>query len=90
MAFDTDLICVYGYCADISRTCLCGDVKPTAVQRELYKIDHEEITYNVSLIKPGLSNREFSDKGYPLAEKYKAQRYGVMALGIGLCDEAKE
>jgi Xaa-Pro aminopeptidase len=67
---------------------LCGDVKPTAAQRDLYKIAHEEITHNMSLIKPGLSYREFSDKAYPLAEKYKAQRYGVMAHGIGLCDEA--
>ena len=35
VGFDTDLIGPYGYCADISRTWLCGDGQATDEQREL-------------------------------------------------------
>ncbi|WP_229333170.1 M24 family metallopeptidase [Halomonas sp. KAO] len=36
IAFDTDLIGPYGYCADISRTWTVGRVPPSAEQRRLY------------------------------------------------------
>jgi len=87
VAFDTDMVGTYGYCADVSRIWLCGDVEPTARQRELYKVAYEEVLYNMSLIKPGLDIRELSELSFKLDEKYQEQRYGVMAHGVGLCDE---
>ena len=37
VAFDTDLIGPYGFCADLSRTWLCGDGPPSDEQRDLYR-----------------------------------------------------
>ncbi len=37
VAFDTDLIGPYGFCADLSRTWLCGDGQPSDEQRWLYQ-----------------------------------------------------
>ena len=87
LAFDTDLIGPYGYCADISRTWLCGDQKPSDEQRRLYQLAHEHITANTNMLGPGVSFREVTEKGHRLPEKYRPQRYGVMVHGVGLCDE---
>ncbi len=38
LAFDTDLIGTYGFCADLSRTWLIGDVEATEEQRHLYRV----------------------------------------------------
>ena len=87
LAFDTDLIGPYGYCADISRTWYCGDHKPSDEQRRLYQLAHEHITTNIGMLAPGVSFRELTEKGHRLPEKYRQQRYGVMVHGVGLCDE---
>ena len=87
VAIDTDLIGPYGYCADISRTWYCGDGRPDAKQRELYKMAYEEIHFNIQLVKPGMGFRELAEKSLPLPDKYNKQRYSVIAHGIGLCDE---
>ncbi|NCF26031.1 MAG: M24 family metallopeptidase [Gammaproteobacteria bacterium] len=87
VAFDTDLIGPYGYCADISRTWYCGDDKPSDEQRRLYQLAHEHMTANMNMLAPGVSFRELTEKGHRLPEKFRAQRYGVMGHGVGLCDE---
>lgn len=87
VAFDTDLVSVYGMCADISRTWLCGDEKPTDEQKRLYQIAHEHISRNFELLKPGVSFTEITEKGHRLPEEFRAQRYGLMLHGIGMCDE---
>jgi Xaa-Pro aminopeptidase len=87
VAFDTDLIGPYGYCADISRTWLCGAGRATAAQRELYQLAREQIAYNRALIRPGVGLRELSAKAFRLPERYRANRYSVIAHGVGLCDE---
>lgn len=87
VAFDTDLVGPYGYCADISRTWYCGDGVPDAGQREMYKLAHEEIQFNIQLVKPGSGFRELSEKSFPLPDKYDKQRYAVLMHGVGLCDE---
>lgn len=87
LAFDTDLIGPYGMCADISRTWLIGDAAPTAEQKTLYRIAYEHIQHNISILKPGMSFREITEAGLRLPEPYRAQRYGVMMHGVGLCDE---
>lgn len=87
LAFDTDLIGPYGICADISRSWIIGDIKPTAEQRLLYQIAYEHIQTNMQLLKPGMTLDEITHKAHRLPEAYRAQRYGVILHGIGLCDE---
>ena len=87
VAFDTDLIGPYGYCADISRTWLCGDRPATAAQRDLYRLAREQLAHNLDLIRPGLGLRELSEKSFRLPERYRANRYSVVAHGVGLTDE---
>lgn len=87
VALDTDLIGVYGYCVDMSRTWLAGDVKATAEQKQLFKVAHEHITENMELLKPGLTFKELTFGGNQLDQKYRKQQYGVKYHGVGLCDE---
>ena len=42
---------------------------------------------NISLIKPGMTFAEVTKQAHRLPEQYRALRYGVLAHGIGLCDE---
>ena len=49
VAFDTDMIGPFGYCADISRTWLCGPAKPTSKQREVYHRAWDEVHHNIDL-----------------------------------------
>ena len=46
VAFDTDLIGPYGFCADLSRTWLCGDGQPSNEQSDLYRIAAGQIAHN--------------------------------------------
>jgi Xaa-Pro aminopeptidase len=87
LAFDTDLIGPYGYCADISRTWYCGEDRPSDEQRRLYQIAYEHIQTNINMLAPGVAFREMTEKGHRLPEKYRPQRYGVLMHGVGLCDE---
>jgi Xaa-Pro dipeptidase len=87
VAFDTDLIGPYGYCADISRTWRCGEGRASNAQIDLYRRAREQIAYNLELVRPGLGLREFSDKAFRLPERYRANRYSAIAHGVGVCDE---
>lgn len=87
LSFDTDLIGPYGYCADISRSWICGDGKPTDEQKRLYRYAHEHIMTNTSLLKPGMSFEELTFGGHNLADEFVPLRYGVKYHGVGLCDE---
>jgi Xaa-Pro aminopeptidase len=87
VALDTDMVGPMGYCADISRTFHCGPGKPTAAQRELYKLAYEEVHHNLDLIRPGVSFRELSESSWRHPEDFVANRYAVLAHGIGMCDE---
>lgn len=87
MAFDTDLIGPYGICCDISRTWLCGDQTPSDEQRRLYQMAYEQIQNNMSLLKPGLTFRELTDKAQSLPPDYLPNHYSVLYHGVGLCDE---
>ncbi len=87
VALDTDLIGVYGYCVDMSRTWVAGDVEATAEQKQLFRVAHDHIMENMELLKPGLSFRELTFGGHQLDQKYRPQQYGVKYHGVGLCDE---
>ena len=87
VAFDTDLVGPYGYCADISRTWVCGDDRGDDEQRALYAIANEQVLHNLDLLKPGLSFREFVEKARLLPEECLPRRYSILVHGVGLCDE---
>jgi Xaa-Pro aminopeptidase len=87
LAFDTDLVGAYGYCCDISRSWLVESRRPTNEQKDMYQVAHEQIMHNQELLGPGASFLELSEKALRLPERYRAQRYGVVYHGVGLCDE---
>jgi Xaa-Pro aminopeptidase len=74
-------------CSDISRTWICGDVEPNAEQKRIYQIAYEHIITNMELIRPGVSFEEITQKAHRLPKNCRANRYGVLMHGVGLCDE---
>ncbi len=86
VSFDTDLIGPYGYCADISRSWVCG-AKPSDEQRRLYAAAHAQIVHNTEMLKPGMSFREVAEAAWPIPEAYRSRRYGTLIHGVGLADE---
>lgn len=87
LAFDTDMVGPFGYCADISRTWVVGDGTPTADQRDRYGRAHHEIHHNAALIEPGRTFRELSAKAFRHADEFVAHRYACVAHGVGMSDE---
>jgi len=87
VAFDTDLIGPFGYCADISRTWLCGGGRPSAAQAELLDIAQHQIAHNLALIKPGTTLAQIGAAAFELPANCIANRYSVIVHGVGLCDE---
>jgi len=70
VAFDTDMVGPLGYLADISRSWVCPSKKPTGEQRRLYAIAEEQVLFNMSLLKPGLSFRDFAETCWPVPEEF--------------------
>ncbi|MCY4228843.1 MAG: Xaa-Pro peptidase family protein [Gammaproteobacteria bacterium] len=87
VGLDTDLVGVYGYCVDMSRTWLAGDVKATDKQLELFGVAHEHIMENMGRLRPGLSFHDLAFGGHQLPQKYRKEQYSVRYHGVGLCDE---
>jgi Xaa-Pro aminopeptidase len=87
LAFDTDLIGPYGFCADISRTWWLGDRPPRPEMRVDHALACEQIAWNTALLRPGTSFAELHDRAFVLPESYRAQRYSCVFHGVGLCDE---
>ncbi|MEO1141568.1 MAG: dimethylsulfonioproprionate lyase DddP [Pseudomonadota bacterium] len=87
LAFDTDLIGVYGLCVDISRTWFVGDEQPTPKMKEYYKLAHEHIMTNMELLKPGVSFNELTYGGHQLPEEVVPGQYSCRFHGVGMCDE---
>ena len=85
--FDTDMIGPFGYCADISRTFLCGGVPPTAEQSDVYELARAEIEHNTALLHVGASVRELSQAVLRQPDDVVAQRYVCAFHGVGLSDE---
>jgi Xaa-Pro aminopeptidase len=87
LAFDTDLIGPYGYCADLSRSWTIDHVKMTAEQRTLYAAALEQIEHNLAEIVPGMDYREYMERSWPIPEHYLVNRYSCLLHGVGLADE---
>ena len=86
VAFDTDMIGPFGYCADISRTYFCEPGRPSAMQRDLYRMAFEELHHNLELVRPGISFAEIAAQAWTAPERI-VNRYVLSMHGIGLCDE---
>tara|TARA_B100001057_G_scaffold18827_1_gene17383 strand:- start:440 stop:1726 length:1287 start_codon:yes stop_codon:yes gene_type:complete len=86
VAFDTDMVGPYGYCADISRTFVEGN-RFNDEQKRLYSLSLEHIQHNEKLIKAGTSFREFAEKSWKLPDNCYDNHYPCILHGIGLCDE---
>ena len=87
IAFDTDMVGPYGYCADISRSWTCGHVAMTTKQRELYLTAREQIEHNIALLRPGLDFVEFNERSWRIPQKHVPYRYTIAVHGTGMADE---
>ena len=87
ISFDTDLIGPYGYCADMSRSWVCGDNKPSDQQKRIFALAQEQIEYNKSILKAGMEFREVAEKAWKIPDEFVDHRYGVLIHGVGLADE---
>ncbi|AXI54040.1 peptidase M24 [Sulfitobacter sp. JL08] len=87
IAFDTDMIGPYGYCADLSRSWTCGYTPMNDEQRRIYSAARDQIEHNLALIEPGLSFAEFNAKSWQIPPAYQPYRYSLAAHGVGMADE---
>ena len=87
LAFDTDLVGVYGMCSDISRTWFLGDGKPSQEMIDDYRLAIDHIEENTALVAPGVALRDLTFKGHQLPDSYVGGQYSCRFHGVGLCDE---
>ena len=87
ISLDTDLIGPYGYCADMSRSWICGDGKPSAAQKRIHAFACEQIEHNKSILKAGMTFREVAEKAWKIPDEFADYRYVVLIHGVGLADE---
>ena len=87
ISFDTDMIGPYGYCADISRSWVCGYQPMNATQRRLYATALDQISHNFDLLKPGLKFAEFNARSWRIPSKHQDYRYSLALHGVGMADE---
>lgn len=87
VALDTDVVGCHGYYCDFSRTFHTGPDEPTVSQRELYRVAHEQVHYNMELLRPGVSFRDYSERAWTIPERFVANRYYLSAHGCGMTGE---
>jgi len=87
ISFDTDMIGPYGYCADISRSWICGYQAMNPTQRRLYRTALEQINHNLDLLKPGKEFAEFNAQSWRIPPKHQDYRYSLALHGVGMADE---
>jgi Xaa-Pro aminopeptidase len=87
IALDTDVVGCHGYYSDFSRTFHAGPDAPTAAQRELYRVAHEQVSHNVDILRPGMSFRDYAGVAWDIPDRYHANRYYLSAHGCGMTGE---
>ncbi|MBS8225768.1 M24 family metallopeptidase [Vannielia litorea] len=87
IALDTDVVGCHGYYSDFSRTFFSGPGTPSATQRELYRVAHEQVHHNMGILRPGMSFRDYAEGAWDIPEKYHAHRYYLSAHGCGMTGE---
>src|SRR3546814_1482846 len=83
VSFDTDMIGPYGYCADVSRSFLCGDGRPSDAQRRLYGLAWEQIHFNLQLLRPGLGFRELAERSWR-SEEHTSELQSLMRISYAV------
>ena len=87
VALDTDVVGCHGYYSDFSRTFHAGPGAPTAEQRRLYGLAHEQVHHNMGIIGPGVTFREYAERAWDIPDEFAAQRYYLSAHGVGMTGE---
>lgn len=87
ISFDTDMIGPYGYCADLSRSWVCGYQPMNRDQRRLYRLALDQIEHNTALLKPGVTFAEFNEASWRIPERHQPYRYSLALHGVGMADE---
>lgn len=87
VCLDSDLIGPHGYSADISRSWVAGDQRPSGEQRRLYALAHEQVSRNMEIFRPGRSFVEIADLAWQLPEPFAGCELPAIAHGVGLCNE---
>lgn len=87
IALDTDVVGCHGYYSDFSRTFHSGPDRPSRQQQDLYKVAYEQVHYNMSILRPGMTFRDYADRAWNIPAKYYANRYYLSAHGCGMTGE---
>lgn len=87
ISFDTDMIGPYGYCADLSRSWVCGYTAMNEVQHRIYSTALEQINHNLDILKPGMSFAEYNAKSWQIPAQHVDYRYSLAMHGVGMADE---
>lgn len=87
VALDTDVVGCHGYYSDFSRTFHVGPDAPSANQKKLYQTALEQVQHNLSILKPGLSFRDYSQQAWEIPPQYFANRYYLSSHGVGMTGE---
>lgn len=84
VCFDSDAVGLGGYSVDFSRTFLCGDEGPSAIQRELFGLAEEQLAHNAANLRPGSSFADFARAAFDVPEPYARYGYYQLAHGLGM------
>jgi len=87
IAFDTDMIGPYGYCADLSRSWTCGYTPMNDTQKRVYSTALSQIEHNLDLLAPGMKFAEFNAKSWRIPDAHVDYRYSLALHGVGMADE---
>jgi len=87
ISFDTDMVGPYGYCADLSRSWVCGYLPMNDTQKRLYATALDQINHNLALMQPGMDFAEFNTKSWRIPAQHVDYRYSVAMHGVGMADE---
>ncbi len=87
LCLDSDAVGLEGYCADLSRTFLCGDVEATSTQRTLYGRAREQLEHNAALLAPGVSYEDIARGAWPIPVEHQASRYYCIGHGLGVAGD---
>ncbi|MCJ7832717.1 MAG: Xaa-Pro peptidase family protein [Actinobacteria bacterium] len=85
---DTDTVGVEGCFFCVSRAFVCGDLEPTAKQRETYRVAHDWVRGMTELVRPGITCAELAAAAPKIPERFLPQRYEVMIHSVGLEEES--
>jgi len=86
VAFDTDLIGIFGMCVDISRTWIAGSRRPNANQQDVFARAEETIRHNIEMVRPGVTFRELTFDSWSL-DVDEFHQYSNQYHGVGMADE---